>query len=276
MFSQSALLFALALTPVQETKPKLDLINVRPTYGFLGPVREFQGVLRIPAGEWLYVSFDIVGLVPDAQGKSAFETKIEIQPPGNKPLLEKNIGEIRFVNVLSSRQVQHTVQVPTFLNTDVGRYVLTVKVTDRNTKGEGSFTFNFDLSNPDFAFTRFQVSYDENVLASAPNVGTVGQVMFVTVNVIGFKKDANKNNEGEVMVEMSVLNEQGQPTGKPIPAYFSNLPQGTNSLPVTFTFPVTQSGRFRINFTATDKLVTPPRVITLNLPFIAIDPRSPK
>lgn len=246
---------------------KLELSNIRGVYGQWGPPRKD---LKVLPGELLYIAFDIGGLSTEKTGYLRFSSVMEVQDAKDKkPLYQKELGEVKFFNVLAGKKAQHIVEVPTTLATPPGKYLLKVTVTDLVGERESSFTQQFEVMPLDFGFVRFQFTYDFAAQIRMPNVGTLGQVLYVNAGMVGFKYDAKNDSKATITVEMTVLDEQGKPTASLPPAEFKDIPADTQYWHVGFDLPINRTGRFKIVLKATDHVSK--KTATLSIPFQAVE-----
>src|SRR5438552_2840507 len=84
MLTTLALAVALGLAPSQAGK--LDLTNVRPTYGILGAPRANSQVLP---GDSFWLSFDVDKVQANKDGKAVYTMGFEVQDSKGKVLLKE-------------------------------------------------------------------------------------------------------------------------------------------------------------------------------------------
>lgn len=267
MWQSAALLLSLALAPAQAAK--LEVTNVRTTYGLLGPARPDAKSPKVLPGEMLLISFDIAGLKPQEkpkedkpkrepkveEGQLRFSHYLDVYDGGGKSIYERPLGEIHFVPVLGGARIPHAVVVPTGLDHKPGKYHLKVRiydlVADANQKQPVVLEQPFEIVPLEFGLVHFQLSLDNAGRVRVPNVAVVGQVLYVNAVAIGFKFDQKKGN---VKVEMTLLDEAGNALGtRPILVHSESIPDGTPALPVQFDLPITRAGKFQIQLSASDE-----------------------
>jgi hypothetical protein len=256
---------ALALAPGQAGK--LELSNIRGTYGLLGPARPD---LRILPGEVLQVAFDIAGLTPDNVGRLRFAAKLSVKDAKGESVFQEDLGELPVVlNVLGGGKVPHAVIVNTGLKQAPGQYQLQVTVTDLNGKKEGNFSRDFTILPLEFGLVRFQLCYDRFGQLPAPGVAAVGQTLYVNAVAVGYKFDM-KDEQASLSVEMSIRDEQDKPVSdKPLTGEFKNIANDTPFLPFRFDLPVHRAGRFRLVLKATDNVAK--KTTTFTVPLLTVE-----
>jgi hypothetical protein len=264
-------LCALLLTPAQAGK--LELTNIRATYGLFGPTRPD---FKILAGDVLQVVFDIGGLTPDDAGRLRFAAKMAVikitdGKEDAKPVYEEDLGELpAVVNVLGGGKVPHGVVVTTGLKQAPGQYRLKVTITDVNGKKEGAFTRDFTVKEPEFALVRFQLSYDRYGQLPAPAVGVVGQTLYVNAVAVGYKPDP-KDQQASLTFEMQVLDDGDKPVlAKPLTGEVKGMAVDTH-VPFRFELPVHRTGRYKIVLKTTDQVAK--KTATLTVPLLAAEQR---
>jgi len=263
MWTTPALVLGLALAQGQTSELKIE--NIRATWGLMGPTRE-AGFSLLP-GDLLHVAFDIVGLKPDKTNEVSFSSSLEIRDSAKKvihPL--KQLGVVRYANVLGGTRTQHTVLVDVPLELKPGKYDLKVNVEDPIGKGQTSFNQGFAVREPGFGLVRFQVTHDSGQLVRLPAAAVVGQPVFVNVFVIGYKHAAN--GPATVKAEMTMLDEQNKPLAAAIGQEFA-IPQGNPVWHLQFDLPVNRAGKFKIQLKATD--LNDKKTATLTVPFLAVE-----
>lgn len=265
MFCVSMLIAVASLVPAQAGG--LEVSNIRPTYGMLGPSRPDY---RILPGEVLPIAFDIAGLQSDELGRMRFAVKMRVEDAQAKAIYNEDLGELPpFLNVLGGGKVQHAVVVSTGLKQPPGTYRVKATITDLNSRKEAAIEKDFTVLPADLGLVRCQLSYDRNGLLHAPTQAVIGQTLYLSAVVVGFKPDA-KEKEGNVSVELSVLDDKDKPTQtRPLKGEFRNLDAESPHVPFLFDLPIHRAGRYKLTLKATDNVTK--RTATLTLPFNVVD-----
>ncbi len=277
MTANALLIWALSLAPGQAAPvaqvaqaaqaaqaAPLEIKESRSTYGFLGPRRPD---FKITPGDFLFVTFDLIGLKANPDGRIEFDSDMEVLDSKKASVYKKTLVKVEYANLMGGK-TPHTVSLPVSVASPPGDYALVVKVTDRVSKATATLNQPFTITKPDFALVSLQFSYDDGVRIPAPAVGAVGQVLFVNVSAVGYKR--NENGLGEVEIEMSLLDAAGKPTAKePLVAKIRSIPSGTDSVPIGFNLPVSQAGQFTVVLKATDKVAKASK--SLSVPFLAVE-----
>ena len=261
-------LFALLLAPSQAGK--LELTNIRATYGLFGPARQ---EFRILPGDVLHVQFDINDLTPDQAGRLQFAAKLAVTKlatdTAKEETYEENLGEAPpVVSVLGGNKVPHAVNVTTGIKQAPGLYRLKVTVTDLQSKKEGSFMRDFTVEKLDFGLVRLQLSYDRLGQLPAPGVGAVGQTLYLNAVAVGYKPDP-KDQQTALTFEMTVLDDADKPVlAKPLTGEVKGMAVDTH-VPFRFELPLHRAGRFKVVVKATDQVAK--KTATLTVPLLAAE-----
>jgi len=248
---------------------KLELTNVRATYGALGGNRPDFTMLP---GDLLHMAFDIVGLQPDAQGRLRYGTSLEVEDAKGKTIFKDDFGEVPavIVNLLGGNRVPHSVMINTGLDQTPGVYRAKVTVREYPSKKEAMFSKEFTVNQPDFGIVRVQLFYDLLSQVAAPPVGVVGQKLFLNFVPVHFKYDTKQ--EGAVNVELNVLDDRGNATPvRPLSGQYSKIPSDATWLQLRFEIPLQRSGQFKLALKATDQVSK--KTATLTIPLQVVEAR---
>jgi hypothetical protein len=263
MWLTAALSLAL-LQPAQTGK--LEIVNIRATYGLLGASRPDYGILP---GDMLYIAFDIAGLQADDKGRLSFGTILEVDDGKGKTIFKEDLGKMpAIVNLLGGGRVPHSVMISTGLEQSPGTYRAKVTVHDYQANKDANFTRDFTLLQPDFGLVRVQLYYDRLSQYPAPPAGAVGQTLFLNFVPCHFKRDAK--NEAGFTVEFTVLDDKGSPTPvKPLSGGQSNLKEEVTYVQLRFDVPLQRAGHFKMVIKATDQVSK--KTVTLSLPLNVVE-----
>ncbi len=243
---------ALALTAVLNLVPaqaKLEIKNVRVTYGVLGQARKDTKVLP---GDIAVVSFDIHGLTVKDNGDVLYATGFELTRKGKeKPELKQDMEDKKAVNNLGG-DVLPTMTFAAFgLDTVPGSYTIKVKVKDRSNDKTTELTQEIEVGKLDFGFVRVRFTSASN--EPAPPVAVPGQALLLRYALVGFGF-GKKDKLPDVTVEMQVLDDAGKPTtaksakARVQPAIKDDTPF-IEFLPIPLQ--LNRAGKFKVKLTAT-------------------------
>ncbi len=268
-----SLVLAFAVTAAPAQTGKLELTNVRAAYDPYGVMR-LSPPLKLLPGDMLNLAFDIVGLQTDLEGRVKYATGLEIigKVKGEeKSLFKQKVGETFQVNILGGK-ARDSVHVKTGLDQAEGKYRVKVTIEDLIGKREASFEREFEVLASEFGLVRFQFSYDPGSQLPAPNQAIVGQMIYVHAVAIGMKRDAAKDNQAGVTVEMTVLDDQGKSiTMKPLTGDFKNLTADVTYVPFRFDLPLQKAGTFKVVLKATD--LVGKKSASLTIPLTVTEPK---
>ena len=256
---------ALALVPPLQTG-KLELTNVRATYGLMGVSRPDFTILP---GDMLYIAFDINGLQTDQDGRLRFGTALEVEDSKGKSIFKEDLGAMPpIVALLGGPRVPHTVMISTGLEQAPGVYRAKITVHDYQSKKDATITKDFTLSQPEFGIVRVQLCFDRLSQVPAPPAAASGQTLFLNFVPVHFKRDAK--NEAGVTVELNVLDDKGNPTPvKPLSGSEKNLPPEINYLQMRFDIPLQRAGNFKLVLKATDQVSK--KAVTHTIPLQVVE-----
>jgi len=257
MLPSLLMMSALVLTPAQ-TDGGLRLSNVRNTFGELGGTRP-EGKL-IP-GDILFVGFDIEGIAVDAEGNVDYTMAMEVLDRNGKPIFKQDPATKKDFLPLGGNKLPARAFVTIGLDQQPGEYTLRLTVTDNGSAAKPSqvLTRRFEVTPPTFGIVAVHTSVNEQGNIPAPTTGTVGQSVFVQLGVVGFErakdpKDPKKPAQPDVVLEMTPLDERGQPTiqkSQPIRVN-AGVDEKDGGFTIRFLLPMTRVGKYTIRLKATD------------------------
>jgi hypothetical protein len=262
----TTLALAAALTVTTGQSGKLELVNVRPTYGSLGPARPDNKVLPLDV-YWL--AFDMVGLKPDANGDLVYGLALEVSDSKGKVVFkqeddDKNVKKVP--NPFGAGRLPVTSILEIGRDLPTGKYTVKITASDKVAKSSDSTTQTFEVQPAAFGLVRVDASYDVNGQVPAPLVGSPGQTVFLNALVVGFDRDAKKNPN--LTLSLRVL-EGGKPLStKPLSFDVDALDERVKELPAQFRLDYTRAGTFTIEVTAEDKVSKKKAVVTMPLTVI--------
>jgi len=242
----------LLLAACAPARADLEILNVKPVYGRLGPER---ADLKIQPFDQVYFRYDIAGLKVDAEGEVEIATQVSLTDPAGKA----NMGEAVSVKVPLAFGGDVMPSFATvFLPPDQkpGKYVYKVTVTDVAAKKSASFTRELELQPLTFAGTSLNFSFDGAGEISAPAGGPAGQPLYVRFLIIGFDKSRARI---EVEVQSRILDAAGKPThAKPMLNRIAtdklDEVRGAQTLTVVNSLMLHRPGKYRLEILLTDKV----------------------
>lgn len=261
MLPSLLMMSALALTPAQGSGG-LQLTNARNTYGELGGPRP-EG--KLLPGDILFVAFDIDGISVDPEGIVNYTMAMELLDKNNKPIFKQEPATKRDFMPLGGNKLPARAFVTIGLDQQPGEYTMKLTVTDNGSAAKSSqvLTRKFEVASPTFGIVLVHTTVNELGDLPAPTTGTVGQAVFVQFGVVGFdrakdpkEKDPKKPAQPNVSLEITPLDERGQPTvQKPLTLVVNDKVDEKDGLfTYRYLLPMTRVGKFTVRIKATDNL----------------------
>jgi hypothetical protein len=259
MLTTLAFLAALQMAPAQQGT--LSLTNPRYTFGLLGPARADAKVLP---GDTLTLQFDIENLSVDKEGKVNYSTGLEVADPSGKNIFTQPARDQEVFVTLGGTTLPGSAAI--FIGADQapGEYVLKVSIKDVANQKTGTLTQKFQVLPKAFGFIRISTTSDPDGKNPAGLLG-VGESLYVNAELIGFSRPAG--TQPNLVVEMRVLDEKGQPT---LPKPFTDtvdkdVPDKTALVPFQFLVSLNRAGKFTLELKATDQVGK--KTVTQTIPF---------
>src|SRR5262249_531952 len=172
MLTTLAIAVALGLTPGQAGK--LELTNVRPTYGILGAPRPNNQVLP---GDVYWLAFDMENAKLTPTGKVEYSLTLEVVDSKGQTKLKEDDKDraLRADNTLAGNRVPLFARSEIGLDTPPGEYTMKVTVTDRTAKTSAILERKFVVLPLAFGLVRLGTHYDQAANLPAPMIGVPGQ-----------------------------------------------------------------------------------------------------
>src|SRR5262249_10914837 len=177
MLTTLAIAVALGLTPGQAGK--LELTNVRPTYGILGAPRPNNQVLP---GDVYWLAFDLENAKLTATGKVEYSMGLEVVDSKAKTLFKEDDKDQALLadnslagNRWSGKRLPLLAKTEVGLDTPPGEYTMKVTVTDRTAKTSAILERKFVVLPKTFGLVRLGTTYDPAANLPAPMIGVPGQ-----------------------------------------------------------------------------------------------------
>jgi hypothetical protein len=246
-------LAALTLAPAQGGT--LKLTNTRFTIGELGPQRPNAKFLP---GDLVFIGFDIAGLTIDEEGWGRYKMALEVTDKSGKSIYKPGTRSLEEPYPLRGNTIPARAYVSLGLDHEPGVFTCKITVEDPKTKATDTLTAEYEVLKRDFGVVMVYTSHDLEGRLSAPATGLVGQTTYAQFHVASFQRDP-KTRQPNVHVKFQVLDDKGQPLGKPseyIQDDKSFPPLGENEARFRVVFKVFMSrpGKFTVRVTATDKI----------------------
>src|SRR5262249_40380834 len=234
MLTTLAIAVALGLTPGQAGK--LELTNVRPTYGILGAPRPNNQVLP---GDVYWLAFDLENAKLTQTGKVEYSMGLEVVDSKGKTHFKEEDKDRALLadNTLGGNRLPLFARTEVGLDTPPGEYTMKVTVTDRTAKTSAILERKFVVLANTFGLVRLGTTYDQAANIPAPMIGVPGQFLHVNFVAVGFDRDKSKK-QPNLEVELNVLDEKGKPVlAKPDKGSVNeknNVPENARGLPMVF------------------------------------------
>jgi hypothetical protein len=246
-----ALILLAALLGAPARAEELNISQVRPTHGILGPTRTDK---KLTPGDSLDVCFLLEGLTVDAAGKARYSTAIEIVGADGKVIHRQPGKPQEVVPALGGHQVPAFAHLDIGLNQPPGEFTLKLVVTDLATGKSKTLEHKGQIHPMGFGLVRVVTSADPAATVPSGLLGP-GQSLFVHAFVVGFERDAGMK-QPKLALELRVLDENGKPT---LPAPMTGtiekdvMPSAV-SVPIQFLISLNRPGKFTVELKATDKV----------------------
>jgi len=266
MWATLTLMSALSMTPGQ-AEGKLELTNVRPTYGRLGPTRPDTKYLH---SDDCFISFDAVGLKFDDEGLAKYSISMEIFDSADKSIDKSLTVDKDIHSIQGSGRVPLDAFYRVKSDMKPGSYKMKVEVTDRKADKKGQLEQKFEVLEKGFGVVRVNCAYDVASLTNPPlfpacGQGMVGQTLLLNFGVTGFERGTfespiNKAKQPLLELKLRMLDDQDQslipkPPVEKLPKGDDPVPADITFLPLFFPLSLTKPGKYKVELTATD-LVT--------------------
>jgi hypothetical protein len=261
MLTTLALVAALGLAPSQGGK--LDLTNVRPTYGVLGVPRPDTKFLP---GDEFFLCYDIENLKVSDDGKVSYGMAIEATDAKGKVWFKDAQDKLTAINYFGGNRLPAFAYLEINQDQPAGQYTLKVTVTDNATKASKELTHKFEVLSPGFGMVRLKTTYDGRL--PCPMMGVPGQGMSVQWVCVGFERDSKK--QPHISVETRILDEAGKPTlAKPFPGEVTEAMEKQRAVDMSFGMFLSRPGKFTVDIKATDNVSK--KTATTRFPLTVLD-----
>jgi hypothetical protein len=247
----STLLMAAALTLGQDGGKggKLEITNVRPTYGHLGAVRP-KGAGILP-GDVINVTFDINNLKQDPAGKALYSVAIEIRDQDGELVYSQQPQNQVAQNFFGGNAMPSSASIEVPLDSKPGARTYKVTVHDRNADQTAVLQGKGNVLKPDFGIIRVGTYADAQGRVPQPPVGVVGETLYVSFAAVGFGRDKN-TQQPDLKVKMRILDSSGKATTpQPLAGHINkDIPASLGMIPLQFALAMNREGRYTVELTA--------------------------
>ncbi len=228
---------------------RLEITNPRSTYGHLGAVRPKDAGI-IP-GDVVHVSFDILNLKLDANGRAAYSVEIEVRDAKGELAYHQRPYNAVAQNFFGGNSMPCSAHVEVPLDAQPGARHWKVTIHDRTADTKATLEGKGEVLKPGFALVRIGTFADGDSRVPVPPIGVAGGNLYVNCAAVGFARDP-KTQQPDVWVEMRVLDDKGQPTfTKPINGHIKqDVPPSLRIVPMHFGLTLNRPGRFTVELTA--------------------------
>jgi hypothetical protein len=186
---------------------KLEIRNVQPAHGPLGPARASDDVY--PLDEY-GVRYQIAGIRPDTDGKADLEVGVRLTNAEGKAVYDLKPASRRFDLSLGG----DTVQAFGFVNFSdkaaPGEYKLAVTVRDKTANETTSFERKLTLKPAAFQIVALRFSHDPEGKVPAGLTLPVGDTLHYQFKAIGFDRSQKKVS---LVMRVQILDKDGKDIG---------------------------------------------------------------
>lgn len=168
---------------------KLEIKNVQPSHGLLGPARESDDVF--PLDEY-FVRYQVTGIKPDKDGKADLTTTVQLTNSEGKVVYEPEPKGKRIDLFQGGDTVQTSGFVTFSEKVPLGEYKLTVTVKDLTSKEAASFDRKLTCKPAKFQILIPRFARDADSKVPAGTTGLVGETLHYSLKVVGYDKSQKK------------------------------------------------------------------------------------
>jgi hypothetical protein len=188
---------------------KLELKNVQPAHGFVGPARSNDDVYAL---DEYFLRYQVVGLKPDADGKSDLEVSVLLVDPNGKKVVDTR-GNVQRPLSLGGDTLQTFGRVSFPDKAPIGKYKLTITVKDKQTNESATIERTLDCKPVSYRILTPRFTHDAEGNVPAGASGLAGETLYFKLRVIGFDKSTKKV---AMVMRVEVQTPEGKPVSKPI------------------------------------------------------------
>src|SRR5262249_50177711 len=186
---------------------KLEIKNIQPAYGPLGPARASDDVY--PLDEY-HVRYQVVGVKPNKDGKADLEVDVKLTNSDGKAVYDPKPSARQLAMSLGGDAVQTSGFVTFSEKAPAGEYKLTVNVRDRTSRESAGFERKLTLKPVSFQIVALRFFHDADAKLPAGTTLVAGDTLHYQFRVIGF--DTRAKRVGLVM-RATVVDADGKDVG---------------------------------------------------------------
>jgi hypothetical protein len=240
----------LSLLVVTSDNTKLELTNVRTTYGVMGAERADEKILP---GDQVVLSFDILGASVGDNGKIQYSIAMEVANSQGKVLFKQAPRDLEAPAPTGSKALPACAALDVGTAQPPGEYTVKVAVKDRTSGATQSIARTYQLLPKGFGLVRYSTTRDPDGRLPVATLVS-GRPGWINFSAVGFERDP-QSGQPNVAVQMQVLNPDGQDLLKPVFGQVrENIPKGAIALPMQFEVALPFAGDCTVVLTATDKI----------------------
>ena len=254
-------LAAFAILAGDPTAP--DIVNVRPTYGYLGAACP-KGAGLLP-GDVAHVSFEIKNLKRDGSGRYAYSIAIVITDDKGHVIFEQKPYNSVAQTYFGGTTLPAAVRIEVPQDTKPGAVHWKCTVIDRTTNKSKEITGTGKILPADFGLVQVGTFADAESRFPVAAVGVVGGQIHVGFGVTGFGR-GGKEKQPNIKVSLSIRDSKGQlTTAKPLTGEVNkDIDPEVRVIPLHFGLTLDQAGQFTLELTAQDQ--TSGKTSTVQIP----------
>jgi hypothetical protein len=190
---------------------KLEIKNVQPSHGLLGPARESDDVF--PLDEY-FVRYQVTGIKPDKDGKADIEIHAKLLGPDGKAVFDRTTPRAQRPLSLGGDSLQSFGSFTFPESAPQGEYKLIVTVRDVTANDEASFERKLNCKPTKFQILMPRFSHDAEGKVPAGTSGLVGEALHCSIKVVGYDKSQKKV---ALVMRTTILDADGKDVGaKPL------------------------------------------------------------
>jgi hypothetical protein len=190
---------------------KLEIKNVQPSHGLLGPARESDDVF--PLDEY-FVRYQVTGIKPDKDGKASLETTVRLTNADGKVVYDPEPKGRRVDLYQGGNLVQASGFITFSDKVPPGEYKLTVTVRDLTANDSASFDRKLTCKPPTFQILMPRFARDADGKVPAGTTGLVGDALHYSLKVVGYDKSQKKV---ALVMRATIVDNDGKDVGaKPL------------------------------------------------------------
>lgn len=248
---------------------KLEIKNVQPSHGLLGPARESDDVY--PLDEY-FVRYQVAGIKPDSEGRADLEVHAVLLNPKGEPVYDGRTPRAPRPLSLGGDTLQSFGSFTFPEKPPLGEYKLTVTVKDLTAKDSTSFERKITCKANTFQILMPRFYRDADRKVPAGMIGQTGESFHYSLKVVGYDKSQKKV---ALVMRTTILDADGKDIGaKPleVKGNITDPDKAAESRQATFDGLVAlhRAGEFKLRIVVEDTLGK--RTATFEMPLKVLSP----